>query len=198
MPRGRYLVLWLFALTLATDAVAAPDIEVRFEGTRMEFRLDARLAASPEHVEAIVHDYSRLDRVLPMVVQSRSLGALERGVERVSTKMRGCVFFVCREIDHVFDVRAVPGSWSSAITVAELSRLRRGQFSWVIEPGPDGTGGSRMQLYGYLEPDFSVPRLLGPALVRMWVRSEMENSVRRIDRAAIALGEVRALTTGER
>jgi len=97
------------------------------------------------------------------------------------------VLFVCREVDHVFDVRAVQGNWSSGVTVPELSRVRRGQLAWLIEPDPGNSAHSRMQLYGYLEPDFSVPRLLGPPLVRMWVRSELESSVRRIERAALAL-----------
>ena len=200
MGRGGWLLRWLLlsSLVLASDAVAEPDIEVGFDGSRMEFRLDAVLLAPSEHVEAIVHDYSRLDRVFPLVVESRSLGAIDEGVERISTRMRGCLLFICKEIDHVFDVRAVVGGWSSSITVPELSRVRRGHLSWLIEPGSENPGHSRMQLYGYLEPDVSVPRLLGPALVRMWVRSELENSVARIERAALALGEARALAAGAR
>jgi len=200
MPRGARFLPWLLAsvLVLASDAVAEPDIEVIFDGSRLEFRLDAVLRARLEHVEAIVHDYSRLDRVLPLVVESRSLGAVDEGVERISTRMRGCVLFICKEIDHVFDVRAVLGGWSSSITVPELSRFRRGQFSWLIQPGPENPAHSRMQIYGYLEPDFSVPRLLGPALVRLWVRSELENSVGRIERAALALAEARAMAAGVR
>ncbi len=200
MLRGGWLLPWLLvsALLLAPDAVAEPDIEVSFDGSRLEFRFDAVMLAPAEHVEAIVHDFSRLDRVLPLVVESRSLGAVDEGVERIATRMRGCVLFICKEIDHVFDVRAVRGGWSSSVTVPELSRVRRGHFSWLIEPGPGNRAHSRMQLYGYLEPDFSVPRLLGPALVRMWVRSELENSVARIERAALALGEARALAAGAR
>lgn len=200
MHRRGWLLPWLLVsvLFLAPDAVAEPDIEIGFDGSRLEFRLDAVLLAPPEHVEAIVHDYSRLDRVLPLVVESRSLGAAGVGVERVATRMRGCLLFVCREIVHVFDVRAIRGGWSSGITVPELSRVRRGQFSWLIEPGSDDASHSRMQLYGYLEPDFVVPRLLGPALVRIWVRSELESSVRRIERAALALGDARAVAAGAR
>ncbi len=198
LPRGGWLLPSLLVFVLATDALAEADIEVDFDGARLEFRFDAVLRASPEHVEAIVHDYSRLDRVLPLVAESRSLGAVDQGLERVFTRMRGCVLFVCREVDHVFDVRAVQGNWSSGITVPELSSVRRGQLSWLIEPDPRNSAYSRMQLYGYLEPDFSVPRLLGPPLVRMWVRSELESSVRRIERAALALAEARALAAGVR
>lgn len=191
-PGGR-LLPWLFLWMLVPEAFAEPDTDVSFDGSRLEFRLDAVVHAPPPQVDAIVHDYSRLDRVLPLVVESRSLGEVDDGVERVATRLRGCLLFVCREVDHVSDVRARPGRWSSGITVPELSRVRRGHMSWLIEEhGGDGAG-SRLQLYGYLEPDFAVPRLLGPALVRVWVRSELEKTVGRIEEAALALGEVQAM-----
>lgn len=198
MRAGGWLLPCLLALGLVLSPCAAeePEIEVAFDGARLEFRLDAAVDAPVRQVDAIVHDYSRLDRVLPLVVESRSLGAVGEGVERVFTRMRGCLLFVCREIEHTFDVRAIRGGWSSGITVPELSRMRRGQFSWLIEPGAAGSGQTRLQIYGYLEPDFAVPRLLGPALVRIWVRSELQASVRRIERAASALYAAQAAAAG--
>lgn len=200
MRVGGWLLPCLLALGLVVSpcSAAEPEIEVTFDGSRLEFRLDAALDAPVRQVEAIVHDYSRLDRVLPLVVKSRSLGAVGDGVERVFTRMRGCLLFMCREIDHTFDVRAIRGGWSSGITVPELSGIRRGQVSWLIEPGNDGPLQSRLQLYGYLDPEFSVPRLIGPAIVRMWVRSEMKASVGRIERAASALAAAQALSAGVR
>jgi hypothetical protein len=200
MPRGGWFLPWVLVSVwlLPAAAGAEPEIEVGFDGSRLEFRMDAALLAPPEHVAAIVHDYSRLDRVLPLVVESRSLGPAGEGLERVFTRMRGCLLFLCRELDHVFDVRAVRGGWSSSITVPELSRFRRGQLAWLIEPGHGNRAHSRMQIYGFLEPDFSVPRLLGPALVRLWVRAELAGSVGRIERAALALAEARALAAGVR
>lgn len=192
MPRIGWLVLcvavgWLFA---QSGAAADPDIEVAFDGTRLDFRLDAVVQAPLADVVAVVHDYDRLDRVLPLVVQSRFLGPAEEGVDRVFTLMRGCVLFICREAPHTIDVRRVPGGWSSGITVPALSRVRRGQFSWIIEEDGTGAGHSRIQIYGYLEPDFRVPPLLGPPLVRMWVHSELRDSVGRIERAANARAAV--------
>ncbi|MFO8151784.1 SRPBCC family protein [Thioalkalivibrio sp.] len=198
MTSAGWLLPWLLLWVLAPDAVAEPDVDVSFDGSRLEFRLDATMRAPPSQVETVLNDYSRFDRVLPLVVESRSLGEVADGVERVATRMRGCVLFLCREIDHVFDVRAIPGQWSSGITVPELSRIRRGHMSWRIE-AQDGDGArSRLQLYGYFEPDFSVPRLLGPPLVRLWVGSELEKSVGRIEEAALALGERGAMAVEAR
>jgi hypothetical protein len=188
MPRIGWLLLcvavgWLFA---QPGAAADPDIDVAFDGTRLDFRLDAVVQAPLADVVAVVHDYDRLDRVLPLVVQSRFLGPAEEGVDRVFTLMRGCLLFICREAPHTIDVRRVPGGWSSGITVPALSRVRRGHFSWIIEEDGAGPGHSRIQIYGYFEPDFRVPPLLGPPLVRIWVHSELRDSVGRIERAANA------------
>ena len=167
-------------------AMAEPDIDVSYDGVRLEFRLDALVQAPLAAVVAVVHDYDRLDRILPLVVESRFLGPAGDGVARVYTLMRGCLLFVCREAPHTIDVRRVHGGWSSGITVPELSRVRRGQFSWRLDQEGEESEPVRVQIYGYVEPDFSVPRLLGPPLVRMWVRSELRDSIDRIERAASA------------
>ncbi|MFO8005046.1 cyclase/dehydrase [Thioalkalivibrio sp.] len=167
-------------------ALADPDIHVTYDGARLEFRLDASVQASLAAVQAVVHDYDRLDRILPLVVESRFLGPAGDGVARVFTLMRGCLLFVCREGPHTIDVRRVPGGWSSGISVPELSRVRRGQFSWRIDQETGDSPGVQIQMYGYFEPDFAVPPVLGPPLVRLWVRSELRASIDRIEQAAIA------------
>jgi hypothetical protein len=188
MPGRGWSLLWVVAGSLLFQpwAMADPDIDVAYDGTRLEFRLDAPVQAPLAAVVAVVHDYDRLDRILPLVVESRFLGPAGDGIDRVFTLMRGCLLFVCREGPHTIDVRRVQGGWSSGITVPELSRVRRGQFSWKIEQDAGDSGRVQLQIYGYFEPDFVVPRLLGPPLVRMWVRAELRDSVGRIERAAIA------------
>jgi hypothetical protein len=174
-------------------AMADLDIDVAYDGARLEFRLDALVQAPLAAVVAVVHDYDRLDRILPLVVESRFLGSAGDGVVRVFTLMRGCLLFVCREAPHTIDVRRVHGGWSSGITVPDLSRVRRGQFSWRIDQEGEEADAVRIQIYGYVEPDFSVPRLLGPPLVRMWVRSELRDSIDRIERAASTYQDRRAV-----
>jgi hypothetical protein len=179
-------------------AMADPDIDVAYDGTRLEFRLDARVQAPLAAVVAVVHDYDRLERILPLVVASRFLGPAGDGIDRVFTLMRGCLLFVCREGPHTIDVRRVDGAWSSGMTVPELSRVRRGQFSWKIDQEGGDPDRVQLQMYGYFEPDFAVPRLLGPPLVRMWVRSELRDSVGRIERAAIAHQDRQAVKVAPR
>ncbi len=174
----------LVCLTGPASAVAAEDIVVSFDGARLEFRFDVLVQAPSADVVAVVHDYERLDRVLPLVVESRALGPSGDGVERVFTLMRGCLLFVCREVPHTIDVRRVNGSWSSGITVPDLSRVRCGQFSWRIDEDDTDAARSRIRMHGYLEPDFRVPALLGSTLVQWWVRGEFDRSIDRIEHAA--------------
>ncbi|AGA35220.1 cyclase/dehydrase [Thioalkalivibrio nitratireducens DSM 14787] len=174
------LVVWPMLLTGTVS-----DIHVAFDGARVEFRLDALVLAAAEDVRAVVHDYERLDRVFPLVAASRRLEGRDEGLERVFTLMRGCILFLCRELEHTIDIRTVQDSWSSAVTVPELSRVRRGQFSWLIEPGAGNPEHARIRIYGYFEPDFRVPRLVGAPLVRMRILSELRESVASIERAAL-------------
>lgn len=187
MPlRAHWRLFWLLAVCLVvpTAAIAAEHIEVSFDGARLEFRLDVLMHAPMADVVAVVHDYERLDRVLPLVVESRLLGPSGDGVERVFTRMRGCLLFFCREAPHTIDVRHVIGGWSSGTTVPDLSRVRRGQFSWRIDEDEADAARSRIRMNGYLEPDFRVPALLGSTLVQWWVRGEFQRSIDRIEHAA--------------
>ncbi len=165
---------------------SAPAVEVLFDGLRLEFRLDAVVRAPAEDVRAVIHEYDRLDRVFPLVVESRPLGPSGEGVERVFTRMRGCILFVCREIGHTLDIRRTQTGWSSGITVPERGRIRRGHFAWHIEERTAMTGHAELRMYGYLEPDFAIPRVLGGPLLRGWLRAELQDSVGRIEGAARA------------
>ena len=194
--RGALLVLalvgWLMPLALwAADA----DIHVSYDGARLEFRFDALIRAPAESVQAVLREYDRLDRVFPLVARSQPLASPQAGVDRVSTLMRGCILFLCRELPHTVDIRYIPGNWSSAITVPELSRMRKGHISWRVDSETSDGDHARMQMYGYLEPDVQVPRLLGPPLVRAWVRSEFIENIGRIERAALARSDADAAVT---
>jgi hypothetical protein len=175
-------VVWLLSVA---GAAAGPDVGVSFDGKRLQFWVDAVVDAPAEAVRAVLEDYDRLDRVFPLVAQSRRLPPVQEDVQRVFTLMRGCVLFVCRELEHTIDIRELPGGWSTGITVPELSRVKRGDFAWRVDPDPGQPGGSRMQMYGDFEPDFRVPRILGVPLVRAWARSELHENVGRIERAAL-------------
>lgn len=195
MPRLVWLLLpvlggWFLPVpvTLATPASAplAPAVEVLFDGLRLDFRLDAVVRAPAQDVRAVIHEYDRLDRVFPLVVESRPLGSPGEGVERVFTRMRGCMLFVCREVGHTLDIRRTQTGWSSGITVPERGRIRRGHFAWNVEERAEAVGHSELQMYGYLEPDFAIPRLLGGPLLRGRLRAELRDSVGRIEGAALA------------
>jgi hypothetical protein len=173
-------------LLLAPAALALSEVDVTFDGVRMEFRLDAIVRAPAQDVRAVIHDYDHLDRVFPLVADSRSVGSPEAGVERVRTLMRGCVLFVCRQIVHTLDIRRTQTGWSSGITVPERSRIRRGHFAWQVEELPENLAHSSLRMYGYFEPDFVVPRVLGAPLLRSWARAELRGSIGRIERVARA------------
>lgn len=191
MPlRGSRRLFWLMAACLAglATTVAAEDVEVSFDGARLEFSLDVVVHATAADVMVVVHDYDRLDRVLPLVVESRPVGAVGDGVERVFTLMRGCLLFVCREVVHTVDLRRVPSGWSSGITVPDLSQVRQGEFSWRIDEAEGDASHSRIRMDGFLEPDFRIPALLGSTLVQWWVRGELRQSIGQMQRAAQAHG----------
>jgi hypothetical protein len=178
------------ALTLVGSAlagapgVASSQIQVRFDGARLDFHLDVLLDAPEAGVMAVIHDYDRLRLVFPLVVDSGLLEDFGDGVQRVRAHMEGCVFIFCRRLRHVVDVQRSPGTgaWGSARSVPGESDVRAGHFSWRTgSPTPEQT---RLVLSGWLEPDVWVPPLLGPPVVRRAVERHFRQAMPRLEEAA--------------
>jgi|GEM_PF-801018 len=165
-------------------AVDTSQVQVRYDGVRMDIHLDVLLAAPESGVERVIHDYDRLGLVFPLVVDSGLLEDFGDGVQRVRADMEGCVLIFCRRLRHVLDVGRAPGSgaWSSAQSVPGDSDVRAGHLSWrTVAVAEDQT---RLMLSGWVEPDVWVPPIIGPMAVRRAVERHFRDAMPRLERAA--------------
>ncbi|MFN2348461.1 MAG: cyclase/dehydrase [Thioalkalivibrio sp.] len=180
------MLLTLSGLVGAGEALAVDttQVQVRYDGVRMDIHLDVLLAAPESGVARVIHDYERLGLVFPLVVDSGLLVDFGDGVHRVRADMEGCVLIFCRRLRHVLDVRRAPGSvaWSSAQSVADESDVRAGHLSWRTEALAENR--TRLVLSGWVEPDVWVPPLIGPMTIRRAVERHFRDAMPRLERAA--------------
>src|SRR3546814_6222595 len=104
------------------------------------------------------------------------------GVARWRTRVRVCVGFFCTHLKQVQDVRdshTTERYQLDALVIPALSNLRYGKAHWQLERCDAQTC---LNFSAELEPDFWVPPLLGPWLIKRTMRREANATDRKSTR----------------
>ena len=182
-------VLWLcVACATASPHAAALDVEVAVvsrAGDAYELAIDARLAAPPQRVLAVLTDYAQLPELHDRIREARVVAEPDAGTAEVYTRFDGCVMLVCRTLERTEIIRRTP-SGLEARDVPGRSAFREGHTQWLV--APDGAG-TRVSYRSRLVPDFWVPPVLGPVF--------LGRSVKAMTLETLASVEARAAETAE-
>ena len=167
---------------LPTLAVAATVLhtEVRHEAGRYAVALEVQLDAEPARVRALMTDYARLDRLSKTIVASRIVRATEDAV-RVRVDFRACVLIFCRTLRKTQEVREEPGGDIRSDYDPAESDFAFGREHWRIRAEGSGT---RVRYDAELVPSFFVPPLIGPWIVKLKLRDELETTAARLEKFA--------------
>jgi hypothetical protein len=103
---------------------------------------------------------------------------------KLYTEIRACVLFYCRSIHESQEMTFAPKPDGGEVdaTVLPQGDLRFGRAHWVFR---DVGGRTDLQVSAELEPAFRVPPLIGPWLVKRWLRAETEQSSVNIEKLAV-------------
>lgn len=171
-------------LAVPVLAASIEFVEVAEEDGRYTLTSDSLVAAPQEAVFEVLTDYDQFVRVSSAFEDSKVLDPEADGTPRVYTKLRGCVLFFCKTLERVEHLTyEAPGSIKT-IVIAEESDFSYGVSTWELESVKEGTL-VRYQLI--MEPDFWIPPLIGPALIKRKLQRGGADAVDRIE--SLALGE---------
>ena len=176
----------LFAsCTVGLAATAGELIAVDVSHSRGVYRLTSvtQFSAPPQAVFAVLADYEGFTRISSAIVASGVLDASPADdVVRVYTTVRGCVLFFCRAIERVERLYLSPHEAIRTRVEPALSDLREGASHWRFTALDDG--GTRVDFEMEMTPDFWIPPLIGPALVKRRLLNDGMRAVARIDALA--------------
>ena len=178
---GRTL-LGLWALPLLGPVVQGGQIEtleVSQDGDHYAMAMKATVAAPRQAVYALLTDYARLAELAPAIQECRLLEEVPGEYQRVYTQAKQCVLFFCREVVHVQDVRQGADFTLTATTLPQYSDFRAGFARWVLDESDGGLTDLTFTLE--ITPDFWVPPLIGPALVKNMLRDEAVRTVEQLE-----------------
>lgn len=182
----RRLIIAGLALAAGAAAWAATieSIDVERDGETYRLRAETILDASPEAIANVLLDYEQFGRISSVYKEYGYLEPAPDGTPIIFTRMEGCLLFVCKSMTRVERLEIAEPGHIRTVTLPEQSDFRHAVSEWFIEENESGT---EMIYTLELEPDFWIPPVIGPPILKRTLRRGGGDVVDRIERLAQAV-----------
>lgn len=178
----RFVALLLITgLCVSVHAAQFHSIKVSRDGDTYHLNADVYLDAPLPQVYRVLTDYNHLARISGVVQRSRLLNRTDPHTALVYVESRVCMLFICHTIKETQKVVESPPNNIAAEAIPAQSNVRFAESTWQLQA--EGTG-TRMQWNLAIVPEFWIPPLIGPALVKGALRAEAQYSARGIEKLA--------------
>lgn len=167
----RPVTLLMFAL-LHLPSLSAAEVErvdVAYEDGEYRVTVEAVLHARTDAVYAVLTDYPRWAEINDLIKESYLEEVTGPDLARVRTVSEGCVLFFCKSIEQTQWMRTAPDWRISAEVLPEISDLKSGWARTHLIAEGDAT---RFHYEMALVPDFWVPPIIGPMMIRAKLRKQ--------------------------
>ena len=174
--RGVLLCCLLWPLLAAGGEIL--DAGVSREGAGFSVFITARIDAPVVEVRRAITDYANLATINPSIIESRLLPAVRPGSQRIRTVVRVCILVFCKDVVQEQDVTETADGYIEAVMVPGHCDFRSGLARWKLDPEGAAT---RLHFTHVFVPDFWVPPIIGPWLIRNKLVQEVEVTMRHIE-----------------
>lgn len=167
-----------FALSATLDRVDLTETEGRYQ-----LVAESWLDAPPAAISAVLLNFEN-DAYTEISEIYKESGVLEPdtdGTPLVYTRVQGCVMLFCRSMSRVERLEVVTPTYIRSAVVPERSDFRYSTAEWTLTPDGEGT---RVHYRMALEPDFWLPPMVGPTLLRRILLRGGVDAVERIEELA--------------
>lgn len=189
MMKGRATLRGVVAcvcLLFAGPSIGADlrEVVVEKENDRYKLRSETYFDADRESLFRVLADYDQFRKFTSTFVEARNIEPDEQGRPRFYTRMEGCVLLFCKSYIRSGYLELTPVSDIVAIVDPELSNFKYARERWEFIEDGDGT----LLIYTFeMEPDFWIPPIVGPFVVKRALRRGGTDAVDRIE--ALAQGK---------
>jgi carbon monoxide dehydrogenase subunit G len=179
------VAILLTAGSSMTRAVNEPHFNVgaQWEDALMVSWLEVEVDATPEQIFAVLSDYDRLAEFIPGVVISRIVARDGVSVQVDQELEESVLFFQQRLKVRMAITEAAPRQ----MTLKALSgsfRSYEGQYRLLAVASDNAKARTRILYRAKFEPDFDLPRMMGPYVVKRSLEKNHRALVREIERRA--------------
>lgn len=177
----RYLIAVTAFLSLPVSSADLSDVEVSYEDGRYRLTSKTRFDATQSQLYAVLTDYAQFTRFSSAFVESENRAPDEQGRPRFYTRMEGCVLFFCQSYIRYGHLELKPKYDIVAIVDPEPSNFKYSRERWELIPKGEQT----VLVYTFeMEPDFWVPPIVGPYVIKRSLRRGGRDAVNRIEALA--------------
>ena len=160
-----------FGLWIPASAAATIErLEAHHDDGRYTVSFEVVLDAARAQVWRIMTDYEQLPRVSKIIVESRVVKQADANRHRVGVTLQACILIFCKTVKRMVDIEARAPTEILVTEDPADSDFRHGVEHWRV-----AAEGSRTRLHytAELVPDFFIPPLIGPAVVKYFLRREI-------------------------
>jgi hypothetical protein len=176
------LATGVFGLAAGGSTATIDTIVVERENGVYSLHAETLLAATPEAITSVLLDFERFGRISGVYKEYGYLEPQADGTPTVFTRMEGCFIRIfCKSMTRVERLETAETGHIRTVTLPEQSDFKYSTSEWIIEPEGEG---SRMTYRLEMEPDFWVPPLIGPPLLKKKLLSGGGIAIDRIERLA--------------
>ncbi len=154
------------------------NVTIDHDGTRYRLTSSTYLAAPREAVFRVLTDYEQFERISSVFEESRYLPPDEDGRTLVYTRLEGCVLFFCKSVERVEWLETQAPALIRTTADPARSDVRYARSEWRLEQEHPGT---RVLYSIELEPDFWVPPVIGPWIIKRRMVAGGVDAVARIE-----------------
>lgn len=142
--------------------------------------LEMRIEAPPQKAYAVITRFNDLPRLNNSIKLSRLL-ASQGQQHTVLIESEACIWFFCRRITQVQRVTEMGDGYLQSITDPAQSDMVSGRVLWHVRADPRQAEHTLMTYRADFEPDFFVPPLIGPWLLKKRLLTEGRKTINGIE-----------------
>lgn len=154
----------------ASLAATIERLEAHHNDGRYTVSFEVVLDAARDRVWRIMTDYEHLPRVSKIIAETRVLEQADTNRHRVGVTLQACVLIFCKTVKRTVDIQARPQTEILVTEDPAQSDFRYGLEHWQVAAEGSRT---RLNYAAELVPDFFIPPLIGPAVVKYFLRREI-------------------------
>lgn len=179
------------AVAIATLGLAVPAgpadldyVTVKLVDKRYQLESRAWFDASEEDLFRVLTDYDLFTKFTSAIAEARNVEPDDLGRPQFYTRMEGCVLWWCKSLIRQGYLELTPTTLVIAMTDPESSNFKYSRESWKLVRDGEKT----VMTYNFeMEPDFFVPPIIGPYMIKRSLKSGGRDAVDRIE--ALAQGK---------
>lgn len=171
----RLLAALLLLLPPAAHAGEILDSSVNHEGFIYNLSVKARIDAPLDTVYRSITDFDNLAAINPAIEESQLLATPTADTRRVRSVIRVCILMFCKRVEQLQEVTLLDDYAIEAVVLPQGGDFRSGVAHWQLTASGAAT---EMLFTNTFEPDFWVPPVIGPWLIkRKLVREVAETAM---------------------